>query len=238
MTTSIEVRAKLVDVLELDLIGPRPGHALAEETLSQAPSRWYLTGFLIPHETPIEDRADEEAQDDPDQTVGKGLGDDESSPDRPSKRRAFFPSSLGISVLVPPGVSTLEVEAHWGDYQGIEVTKAEPKADPKAPATPDAKSEPASKAIHWKRTPRVAKASVTLARKKGATVRTKLEGFPDITLVTTVRSGREKKHFLNPVPIHAIEERWIRKFEKQRIEALSALKSALEGIHTKRKKDG
>ncbi len=59
----------------------------------------------------------------------------------------------------------------------------------------------------------------------------------DAHLITTVWSGREKKHYLNPVPIHAIETRWIRKFEKQRIDALSALKSALEGTDTKGKKN-
>ena len=40
--------------------------------------------------------------------------------------------------------------------------------------------------------------------------------------------GREKLHFINPVPIHAIAERWIRKFERRRLTALSALKRSLE----------
>jgi len=47
-------------------------------------------------------------------------------------------------------------------------------------------------------------------------------------LVTTLRRGREKLHYLNPVPINAIGERWIRKFEQSRLDALAALKSALE----------
>ncbi len=47
-------------------------------------------------------------------------------------------------------------------------------------------------------------------------------------LVTVVWSGREKHHYLNPVPIHSIQSRWIRKFERARMDALSALKSALE----------
>lgn len=55
-------------------------------------------------------------------------------------------------------------------------------------------------------------------------------------LVTVLWSGREKRHHLNPVPIHALQNRWIRKFEKPRLTALTALKSALEGIHPKRKK--
>jgi len=59
----------------------------------------------------------------------------------------------------------------------------------------------------------------------------------DANLVTVVWSGREKKHFLNPVPIHAIQDRWIRKFEKQRIDVLSALKAALEDADIKGKKN-
>jgi DNA-binding transcriptional ArsR family regulator len=61
----------------------------------------------------------------------------------------------------------------------------------------------------------------------------------DANLVATVWSGREKKHYLNPIPINAIQDRWIKKFEKHRMDALSALKSALEGTHEERgKKNG
>src|ERR1700733_4673459 len=47
-------------------------------------------------------------------------------------------------------------------------------------------------------------------------------------LITTVRRGREKLHFLNPVPLQEIYERWIAKFEKPRLKALAALKRKLE----------
>src|SRR6201994_322437 len=47
-------------------------------------------------------------------------------------------------------------------------------------------------------------------------------------LITTVRHGREKLHFLNPVPLQEIYERWIAKFEKPRLKALSNLKKRLE----------
>ena len=47
-------------------------------------------------------------------------------------------------------------------------------------------------------------------------------------LVATLRSGREKLHFLNPVPLQQIYERWISKFEKPRLKALSDLKHRLE----------
>jgi DNA-binding transcriptional ArsR family regulator len=48
-------------------------------------------------------------------------------------------------------------------------------------------------------------------------------------LVSTQRHGREKRHFLNPVPIHEIAQRWISKFERPRLDALADLKRTLEG---------
>jgi DNA-binding transcriptional ArsR family regulator len=50
----------------------------------------------------------------------------------------------------------------------------------------------------------------------------------EANLVATVRRGREKLHYLNPVPIHEIAERWIGKFESGRLQALSDMKKALE----------
>jgi len=47
-------------------------------------------------------------------------------------------------------------------------------------------------------------------------------------LVATVWRGREKLHYLNPVPIHEIYERWIGKYERRRLQALSDLKQGLE----------
>jgi uncharacterized protein YndB with AHSA1/START domain/DNA-binding transcriptional ArsR family regulator len=47
-------------------------------------------------------------------------------------------------------------------------------------------------------------------------------------LVTVVRRGRERLHYLNPVPIHEIDERWISGFEKPRLHAISAIRSLAE----------
>ena len=47
-------------------------------------------------------------------------------------------------------------------------------------------------------------------------------------LVATVRRGREKLHYLNPVPIHELAERWIGKYERHRLSALAELKRGLE----------
>ena len=50
-------------------------------------------------------------------------------------------------------------------------------------------------------------------------------------LIATIRRGREKLHFLNPVPLQEIYERWISKFEKPRLKALAELKRKLEKAH-------
>src|SRR3954470_3906994 len=47
-------------------------------------------------------------------------------------------------------------------------------------------------------------------------------------LIATVRRGREKLHYLNPVPLHEIAERWIARFERPGLAALSGLKHHLE----------
>ena len=47
-------------------------------------------------------------------------------------------------------------------------------------------------------------------------------------LVSTVKRGREKLHFLNAVPLHEIYERWVRKFERRRLALLHDLKNELE----------
>src|SRR3954466_749474 len=51
----------------------------------------------------------------------------------------------------------------------------------------------------------------------------------DANLVAVVWRGREKLHYLNPVPIHDIADRWIGKFERSRLQALDELKKKLEG---------
>jgi DNA-binding transcriptional ArsR family regulator len=50
----------------------------------------------------------------------------------------------------------------------------------------------------------------------------------EANLIATVKRGREKLHYLNPVPIHEIGERWIGRFERSRLQALSDMKKALE----------
>jgi DNA-binding transcriptional ArsR family regulator len=53
-------------------------------------------------------------------------------------------------------------------------------------------------------------------------------------LVSVQWNGREKLHFLNPVPIHQIADRWISKYERRPLDALADLKKSLEGEHDER----
>jgi DNA-binding transcriptional ArsR family regulator len=53
----------------------------------------------------------------------------------------------------------------------------------------------------------------------------------EANLVVVIWRGREKLHYLNPVPIHEIAERWIGKFERSRLQALADLKKDLEGTN-------
>ena len=56
-----------------------------------------------------------------------------------------------------------------------------------------------------------------------------LQLLEEANLVAVVWQGREKLHYLNPVPLHEIHARWIAKFEHSRLDALRDLKKKLEG---------
>jgi DNA-binding transcriptional ArsR family regulator len=56
-----------------------------------------------------------------------------------------------------------------------------------------------------------------------------LQQLEQANLVAIVWQGREKLHYLNPVPLHEIHARWIAKFERSRLDALRDLKMKLEG---------
>src|ERR1017187_1676333 len=114
---SVDVRGRLVEALRLDLIGPSDTLGDAQEVLPQSPSRWYLTGFLVPLDAAPEDKSDETANDELDDAGEPGGGDDDDVPEKPAARARYFPSSIGVSVLVPASAKTLKVRASWGDYR-------------------------------------------------------------------------------------------------------------------------
>ncbi len=129
MQTSREVRTDMVRALRLDLIGPDAARfpvdtEYVDERLPMRPSRWYLTGFLVPRDTPEEDRSDETSQEDLELTGdADSKGDDDAQTEKGAARRQFLPSSLGVSVLVPGTESSLTVTVRWGDY----VAEGEPQ---------------------------------------------------------------------------------------------------------------
>jgi len=127
--SSLEVRARLVEALRLDLVGPWAGHALEAERLPrrERPSNHYLTGFLIPSGTPAERRSDTDEDDDLDAVPKPGGLAEETSDERKAARKGFFPSSMGLSFLVPGGARRLQVTARWGDYVEAEVADDEGK---------------------------------------------------------------------------------------------------------------
>ena len=173
-----DVRSRLREALELDLIGPGAGHPLADERLPGwvRPSSWYLTGFLVPRGAPAEQRADADADDDfePEVADEGGLGDD-STEDRRSAKKGFFPSSMGLSFLVAEGVDRLDVTVRWGDYRYVEdasrgdgVTDDAPDNGSSSDGTDGAadgavvKSE-GKASTRWQRTGREERVPVTLA---------------------------------------------------------------------------
>jgi hypothetical protein len=128
-TTSVEVRERLVEALRLDLVGPGDGHALADERLPGwvRPSNWYLTGFLIPTGTPPERRADPD-EDEDFELVPESAGlAEESNEERKAAKKAYFPSSMGLSFLVAKEARDLRITVRWGDYTPAEIEGAEGK---------------------------------------------------------------------------------------------------------------
>ncbi len=105
-TTSLAVRAHLVDTFRRDLVGPSPHDTdLARERLNENPSRWYLTGFLAPADDPLvldapgaeaaeaDPSVQEEMEieaDGPETDGAGGAATDAEAPDAPNARRRFL----------------------------------------------------------------------------------------------------------------------------------------------------
>jgi len=117
--SSAEVRATIVTELRRDLYGPDTSDtAYHDEALDTAPSRWYLTGFLVPKNAPPEQRqGSAESEGDLDGGDGGGTGEDAGTPDRASRRRSWRPSTLGLTALLPRETRTLTATVTWGDYR-------------------------------------------------------------------------------------------------------------------------
>ncbi|MDG7001779.1 MAG: helicase, partial [Nitrososphaerota archaeon] len=170
MATSVEIRDNLVEALRLDLVGPDNNHAFANELLPAPPSRWYLTGFLVPTDAPLDQRVDDTSDEEIDSADDAGALDDSAPPDRAAARRGVLPSSMGLSVLVPSAVRSLEATVSWGDYIWEAGDKtAEPDDHPTADQAKDttdsgtnAASESGKAPSGYRRTPHTDKFKIDL----------------------------------------------------------------------------
>ena len=129
---SVGVRQALVEALRLDLVGPTPGHALAEERLPdwERPSKWYLTGFLVPAGAPPEQAADGDENDEVGETPETEGDSEDPAEDGKGAKKSRFPSSLGLSFLAPGEMGDVEVVVRWGDYERAKYAAAEPVGEP------------------------------------------------------------------------------------------------------------
>ena len=152
--TSVDVRQRLVEAVKLDLVGPENGSDLEHEILSQAPSRWYLTGFLVPLEASESQRSDETADDEMDGAADEAGGtDDAHEPEKPAARRALLPSSMGLSLLISPDTKEFKVLVRWGDYSQeivADATKAPEVAQDVHP--PGVLLQPVKGPVTWEHT--------------------------------------------------------------------------------------
>lgn len=166
--TALEVRERLVEALELDLVGPWPGHVLEKELLpiERRPSNWYLTGFLVPKTAAPKLRRDGDEDDDAADIEDRQGLPEESAEERTAAKKGFFPSSMGLSALVSADATELRVTVRWGDYVRDEWTGDDDDRRPRPV---------------WRRVPGEEPVRLTLDR-SGGTKRTPVPGSAGLAL--------------------------------------------------------
>jgi hypothetical protein len=169
--TSVEVRQQLVEALRLDLIGPDPVRNLGapDEALPQSPSRWYLGGFLVPLDAAEEQRSEEGSDDDLNVMSEAGGTDDATMPEPAAARRAYMPSSIGLSVLVSAAMRQLQVTVRWGDYRLHGVGEGQ------------------GGSVQWKRTPHEEQMTLALPERTALPVEKEVPNSADLRLALMVR---------------------------------------------------
>lgn len=186
MTASspLEVRKDLVDALLLDLVGPQVPLGDRKESLYQPPSRWYLTGFLVPAEASEEQRVDPTSDDELDQAATPAGLDDDNAPEPAAARKSFLPSSMGVSVLLSKATNKLTITVRYGDY--LRAIREEGSDGP---------------ASEWRRTPREvtlpiefgskvpAAGSVPVPNSRGIELAWSLRGVPDSSVAGGLPAG-------------------------------------------------
>ncbi|MES2177838.1 MAG: DISARM system helicase DrmA [Gemmatimonadota bacterium] len=188
--TSVEVRDDVVRALRLDLVGPMANlesdAKYASERLPMSPSRWYLTGFLVPSNAPDEQRSDEASQEEMDLAGDSDIdGDEDVAPEKGAAKRLIFPASIGLSVLIPEGTDGLDAVITWGDYV------PEPKA---SAATEGGEVDAAVGAVPiprdqvWVRTPRSQSVRVPISAPGSKSKAVDVPGSGGIKLYSSARN--------------------------------------------------
>lgn len=138
---TLAARDHVVRALEADLIGSfaGPGEPGAEELLELPPSRWYLTGFLAPHQG----RDTDDPTNDDELGAGSDEFEEESTGQEPQpKVRSFLPASMGLSVFLPPagaGDEAIQIRVAYADYERTEIPLEDGRPRPawrRLPRTP------------------------------------------------------------------------------------------------------
>jgi len=178
----VDVRTQLVEALRLDLVGPENGTDLEAEVLPQAPSRWYLTGFLVPLEAGEDQKSDETAQDELNFGGGdREAADDDTTPEPAAVRRAYFPSSIGLSVLVPRTAVHIRVIVNWGDYRN------EPRNSEDSGEKKPTGDEPGRFGLNWSRIPRQVELTLNLPAETAKAVEHEIPDSEGLRLALAVR---------------------------------------------------
>jgi hypothetical protein len=192
----------LVQALGLDLIGPDRGSELLNEILPQAPSRWYLTGFLVPIEAGEAQKADESAVEGVDELSDAGGTDDATTPEPAASRRALFPSSMGLSLLVPKEAKELHVTVRWGHYRAPAGEAAAQQAhlfDPAAVQGRQGQLFGQEKTPGWQRIDRVEELTLKMPPSQKPTERD-VPNSAGLKLALSVRPVRDITAFEGMVP--------------------------------------
>src|SRR5579862_2701422 len=170
--TEADVRERLARALRLDLIGPGPDEPQVAEVLPITPSRWYLAGFLVPWNAPAHQKRDEDdTQGELEFAEAGGTSDeDQAAPEPRAARRSHFPSSMGVSVLMPAHATELRIGVRWGDYKALEKD---------GHATGD-----------WRRTERTGHVIVRLTTNGAEPASSPVTGSGGLEIVTSVRLVR------------------------------------------------
>ena len=154
------VRARLLDALKTDLLGPEA----PKEELAQSPSTRYLLGMLAPQGTRLSPSDDE--------GTTSTVEEDEDYESGPRVAQQLAPSSIGLSFIVEADCEAVSVHASWGEYERVELhdgSEIDPEeaADIDPDADPEATATTKHKEYRWVRDPLDVKRQLSLSKRTG-----------------------------------------------------------------------